>query len=225
MALLPLVDNVVASRLVLYIFLFGSLLLAVFADSFPSAVATRTLPRVGSFNSLPRVGRGSGWGPVLARIAIAALIVVTLLPRFPFPTSPVSVPAFFASGAQAIHDGDVALVVPYAHDFESRAMLWQLRSGMRFRMPEGYANRPGPSLDPATTSLGAVLIDLQDGRPAPAVSANFRATALAELQRWHVRAVVVGPMDGQERVLAFLTDLIGAPPTQDGGVDLWMLPT
>jgi hypothetical protein len=228
LAVVPLVDNVVASRLVLYVFLFGSLFLAVFADSFislPRVGGFISLPRVGGFVSLPRLRGRVGWGPVLVRIAIAALIMVTLLPRFPFPTSPISVPPFFASGAPAIHEGDVALVVPYAHDFESRAMLWQLRSGMRFRMPEGYANRPGPSLDPATTSLGAALIDLQDGRPAPPVSANFRAGALAELQRWHVRAVVVGPMDAQDRVLAFLTDLIGAPPTQDGGVYLWALPS
>jgi hypothetical protein len=217
LAVVPLMDNVVASRLVLYVFLFSSLLLAVFADSFIS------LPRVGGVVSLPRLRGTEGWGPALAAITFAALIVATLLPRFPFATSPVSVPAFFASGSPAIHDGDVALVVPYAHDFESRAMLWQLRSGMRLRMPEGYANRPGPSLDPATTSLGAALIDLQDGRPAPPISATFRAGARAELQRWHVRAVVVGPMAGQDRVLAFLTDLIGAPPTPDGGVYLWAL--
>jgi hypothetical protein len=134
------------------------------------------------------------------------------------------VPTFFSAGAVSTLPSDsVALVVPYAHEFESRAMLWQLSAGLRFKMPEGYANRPGPALDPAPTMLGHDLMAMQQGAPMPEVSAAYRAAALAELRRWQVRAVVLGPMAGEDRVLAFLSAIMGTPPTQDGGVYVWRL--
>jgi hypothetical protein len=64
---------------------------------------------------------------------------------------------------------------------------------------------------------------MQQGAPAPEVTAAYRATALAELRRWQVQTVVLGPMPGEDRVLAFLTAIIGTPPKKDGGVYLWRL--
>jgi hypothetical protein len=202
LATVPVLNNVVASRLMLYVFLFGGLLLSVFADRWNFASRRRTL----------------------AAAAIATLALVTLLPRLPFETSASGVPAFFSfAGASSISTDSVALVVPYAHDFESRAMLWQVSAGLRFKMPEGYANRPGPALDPSPTTLGLDLMAMQQGMPAPAVSADYRATSLAELRRWQVQTVILGPMAGEDRVLAFLTAVIGTPPAQEGGVYLWRL--
>jgi hypothetical protein len=156
--------------------------------------------------------------------AIAALALLTLLPRLPFASSPTNVPAFFSAGAGlSLPTGSVALVVPYAHEFESRAMLWQLSADLRFKMPEGYANRPGPALNPAPTVLGQDLIAMQQGAPTPDVSTAYRAAVLAELRRWQVQAVVLGPMAGEDRMLAFLTAVMGTPPTHDGGVYLWRL--
>jgi hypothetical protein len=202
LAAAPLLDNIVPSRLMLYVFLFAGLLLSVLADRWAWSSARRTIA----------VG------------AITAVTVLSLLPRIPFATSPFTVPAFFTAGAVlALPPDSVALVVPYAHDFESRAMLWQLSADLRFKMPEGYANRPGPALDPPQTMLGNALMAMQQGAPAPEVSASYRAMALAELRHWQVQTLVVGPMDEQDRVLGFLTAIIGTPPTQDGGVYLWRL--
>ena len=102
-------------------------------------------------------------------------------------------------------------------------MLWQVSADLRFKMPEGYANRPGPALDPAPTILGHDLMAMQQGAPAPEVSASYRAAALAELRGWQVKAVVLGPMPDEDRVLEFLTAVMGTTPTQDGGVYLWSL--
>jgi hypothetical protein len=202
LAAAPLLDNIVPSRLMLYVFLFAGLLLSVLVDRWAWSSPRR----------------------MIMAGAIAAVIVLSLLPRIPFATSPFTVPAFFTAGAvSTVPPDSVALVVPYAHDFESRAMLWQLSAGMRFKMPEGYANRPGPALDPPQTMLGNALMAMQQGAPAPEVSAAYRARALAELRHWQVQAVVVGPMDGQDRVLGFLTAIIGRPPIQDGGAYLWRL--
>jgi hypothetical protein len=202
LATVPLLHNVVPSRLMLYVFLFAGLLLAVLVDRWNFASRRRTM----------------------AAGAVAVLALLTLLPRIPFVTSPTNVPAYFSAGAVSTLPTDsVALVVPYAHQFESRAMLWQLSADLRFKMPEGYANRPGPALDPAPTMLGHDLMAMQQGVPAPQVSTAYRVAALADLRRWQVQVVVLGPMAGEDRVLEFLTAIMGAPPTQDGGVYLWRL--
>ena len=202
LATVPLLHNVVPSRLMLYVFLFAGLLLAVLVDRWDFTPTWRTM----------------------AAGAVALLALLTLLPRIPFATSPANVPAFFSTGAvSTLPTGSVALVVPYAHEFESRAMLWQLSADLRFKMPEGYANRPGPALDPAPTMLGRDLMAMQQGAPAPEVSPAYRAAALGELRRWQVQAVVLGPMAGENRMLEFLTAIIGTAPTPDGGVYLWSL--
>ena len=202
LATVPLLRNVVPSRLMLYVFLFAGLLLSVLIDRWHSASPRRTM----------------------AGGAIAVLALLTLMPRIPFATSPANVPSFFAGRAvSSLPTDSVALVIPYAHEFESRAMLWQLGADLRFKMPEGYANRPGPALDPAPTMLGHDLMAMQQGAQAPEVTAAYRAAALAELRRWQVQTVVLGPMAGEERMLAFLTAIMGTPPTQDGGVYLWRL--
>jgi hypothetical protein len=202
LAIVPLLHNVVPSRLMLYVFLFAGLLLSVLLDRWDFASRRQTI----------------------AAGSVAVIALLTLLPRIPFATSPANVPAFFATGAvSTLPAGSVALVVPYAHEFESRAMLWQLSADLRFKLPEGYANRPGPALDPAPTILGHDLMAMQQGAPAPEVSAAYRAAALSELRGLQVQTVMLGPMAGEDRMLEFFTALMGTPPTQDGGVYLWRL--
>jgi hypothetical protein len=202
LAAVPLLHNVVPSRLMLYVFLFAGLLLSVLVDRWDFASPRRTM----------------------AAGAIAGVALLTLLPRIPFATSPAHVPTFFSGAAvSTLPTNSVALVIPYAHEFESRAMLWQLSADLRFKMPEGYANRPGPALDPAPSMLGHDLMAMQQGAPAPEVSTLYRAAALAELRRWQVQTVVLGPMAEEDRMLAFLTAIMETPPMQDGGVYLWRL--
>jgi hypothetical protein len=55
------------------------------------------------------------------------------------------------------------------------------------------------------------------------VTTAYRAAALAELRRWQVQTLLLGPMAGEDRMLDFLTAVMGTPPTQAGGVYLWRL--
>jgi hypothetical protein len=156
-----------------------------------------------------------------------AFTAVTLLPRLPFPSSTVPVPAFFSgSGVASLPEGSVALVAPFAHDGPSDAtMLWQAEAQMRFRMPEGYfiGVRPnGVRADgPRPSATGNAMIDIQRGRGAPAMTPELRRRLLEELAGWRVRTVLVGPMPHREGMIRFVSSLLNGPPRQMGGVLIW----
>jgi hypothetical protein len=232
LTLLPVLNQALPDRLMLYAFLFAGLLFALFVDALrpfsPPLGASRlealskiSLPRAGGLRNFPpplgegRVGALAGW-------VTAALVIVSLIPRLPYPVAPVTVPAFFASSAaERIPEGSVALVAPYSRQWRAEAMVWQAASGMRFRMPEGDAIVPGPSLSPPSSALGSLLVKLEEGATAGPTPEAMRATLLADLRHWDVRTVIVGPMDGREAVAAMFTWLLGRPSETVGGVDVW----
>lgn len=165
-----------------------------------------------------------------AALGLTALTAVTLLPALPFPSTAAPVPRFFQGGGVAsLPEGSVALVAPFSHDGTSDdPMLWQAVAGMRFRMPEGYFVRHGGGRwrddgpPPSTTST--VMIGIRDGGPPPAVTAGLRRRVMAELSGWRVQSVIIGPMERQAAMRAFVTQLLERPPQSVGGVLLWRLP-
>ena len=200
---LPVLDNLLPGRLMLYAFLAAAVLLAV---------AVRDLQHTRS--------RGLA-------AALLAATAVTLLPRMPFPAAPVSTPGFFTGTAvQRIGEGDVVLVAPFSRRaVPTEAMVWQALSGMRFRMPEGYYQGPGPGgtriYGPPPSATSALMEQIwSQGTVAPLDSA-LRGRIAAELRAWGVRDVVVGPMAHEEVMAAVITELLGRPPSWWGPVALW----
>lgn len=197
---LPLLQNLLPARLMLYAFLGVGL---VVAD-----LASHAL----------RAGRRQ------AAIAVAALAValLPLVPRWPYPATDARPPAFFtAAGAVArVPAGGVVLVTPFSNHLSSVAMYWQAAAGYRFRMPEGEVFIPGPSLSPPPSRLQAALTALDRGEPLPA-SARDRAQVLRELSALHVQTVVAGPSYGHDRIVRYLTSVLGRGPVRSGGVDVW----
>ena len=222
LTLLPVLNQALPDRLMLYAFLFAGLLFALFVD------ALRITPHFGEgrLEALSKVSLPRSWGRVgvgaLTSWALVALVIVSLIPRLPYPVAPVTVPVFFAStAAERIPEGSVALIAPYSRQWRAEAMVWQAASGMRFRMPEGDAIVPGPSLSPPASALGSLLVKLEEGvAPGPPPEA-MRPTLMADLRHWDVRTVIVGPMDGREAVAAMFTWLLGRPAETVGGVDVW----
>jgi hypothetical protein len=192
---LPLLESAVPARLMLFAYLAVALILA-------DLVATarhRTLA-----------------------VAAVALALVPLVPRWPYPSTPAQVPAFFQPGGDAarLTTDDVVLIVPYADHLSSVAMLWQASAGYRFRMPEGEAFVPGPSLGPPPSRMRVTFEALEGGLPVPDSAAD-RAEMLRELAALGVDTVVVGPHPHHDRMVAYLTSLLGRPPARTGGVDVW----
>lgn len=191
---LPVLNNALPSRLMLHFFLLVGLLVAVWLDDMRAWQSSR---------------RRLGW------LALAASLIL-VLPALPYPSTPVVVPAFFAGGAAfRIPAGSVALVIPYSTRNDARAMVWQVNAGMRFRMPEGYAQSNPP---PSATQVRTLLV--AEGLAGTLTDAT-RQQILSELKSWHVQTVVVGPMANEQQEVDLFTSLFGQAPEAVDGVYVW----
>ena len=203
----PLVQNMVPSRLAVFTALFAGLLLAAALD-----------------------GLWSGGGWALRGLAVLTVLVVlaALAPPEPFRARPVvATPPFFSGGAvRALPRDGVALVVPFPRRGRTNvAMVWQAQAGMWFKMPGGYFVGPDPGggtrhdAPPTTTSV--VLNRIQRGRRPPELTPALRRKISRDFASWRVASVVLGPMDNREAMRGFLSDLLGRPPASTGGVAVW----
>jgi hypothetical protein len=204
---LPLVQNMVPSRLAVFTALFAGLLLAAAVDG------------------LWRLG-GWLWRPLA--VLTAAVALAPLVPPEPFRAPPVlATPAYFSGGAvRALPRDGVALVVPFPRaGRRNEAMVWQAEAGMWFKMPGGYFVGPDPGggtrhdAPPTTTSV--ILNRIQRGRRPPELTPELRRQIAVDFATWRVASVVLGPMDNREAMAGFLTDLLGRAPATDGGVAVW----
>jgi hypothetical protein len=204
----PVFRDMLPNRLMLYVFLLAGLLLAVFADAM--LAGARASPR--------RAALG---------VAAVVLALLPLTPRFPAPSTPLELPAFFTSrSVDRIPPGSVVLVAPFAHYPQTVApMLWQALSGMRYRMPEGYfvsadalgRAQFGPTMTPVSDAMEAIQAGLEPTPLTPAMRARLDDT----LRGWGAHTVLVGPMAERPRMVRFFTALLGRPPALDGGMAVW----
>jgi hypothetical protein len=199
-ALAPVLDNLLPARLMLFAFLAVALIVAITLDNV----------------------MGRGRTPIMRIIGagVVGLALLPLFPRAPFPSAAVPLPAYFISDAVGhIPENSVVLVAPFARAGHGTAMFWQAEAGMRFRMPEGYVFVPHRAnlADPPASATLDVLTALELGRQ-PSMVPSLRGALVADLDRWRVTAVVVGPMQYRDRVVALYTGLLGATPTDEGGV-------
>jgi len=201
---IPLVHEILPVRLTLVVFLLVGLLVAVFVDT------TLATP---------------GWRPRLGGAIAVGLSVMALCPAVPLLTSPVATPGFFSqpSALHALPEGSVILVAPFAVVGSADAMYWQAEAAMWFRMPEGEAFVPSPyPLYPPPSVTEFALVRLADGSaPMVAVDASVAREIRADLRRWNVEAVVVGPMPHRDQAVALLSAVLGRAPSAGDGVDVW----
>lgn len=199
---LPVLNNMLPSRLMLHFFLLAGLLIAVWLDD------------MRAWQPRPRA---LGW------LALAASMVL-LLPVLPYPSTPVVVPAFFEGAAAAgIPLGSVALVIPYATRNDARAMVWQAETGMRFRMPEAYALNPQPLgalSSPPPSAIQTQTILVASGHAEP-LTDTTRQQILSEIKSWQVQTVIVGPMKNEQPEVDFFTSVFGQAPQSVDGVYVW----
>jgi hypothetical protein len=207
---LPLLASAVPNRLMLLCWLFLGLLLAIFVDW----ALSKRLP-----------------GRLVAVLGVGA-VIATLLPSGPIETTPAGVPPFFTSTAvERIPEDSTVLIAPIPGTNHSEAMLWQAEAGMRFRIAGSYAVRPRSETDPSpvfshSSTINSLVGVVSAGRRQPTIDKpSLRLRLVEDLRRWEVRTVVLGPLGDREpnrqAVAELLTALLGRPPEQVGGVQVW----
>ena len=155
--------------------------------------------------------------------AVAALVLVPLLPRVPLPTSVVTLPRFFSSAPEVarIPADSTVLTAPFpSPDIVAvSALVWQAQSGMRYKIVGGYWIGPEPAhtvtplLDRVLTDLGASGVN--DTTPAmlPVLRTELRAA--------RIRTVVVTPGPYVEREAALFVRLLNRDPVPDLDALVW----
>ena len=153
-------------------------------------------------------------------VVVAGLLAI--VPPIPYPTQHAEAPAFFkpGGGVERITPGSVVLITPVSSHVSTDAMYWQTVANYRFKMPEGDAFTPGPYLGPHPSFMQETM-DLLDGGGSTSITPRLRDMFAADLQSHHITAIVAGPSPGQAAIVAFLTELEGQAPADDGGVKVW----
>ncbi len=201
---LPILDSVVPARLALVTVAVVGVLLALGAERAASA-------------GLPR----------RSAVALLAAYAVALLPAVPTPLETLRrhpAPAVLSSGVldAYVGAGHGIMFVPPARYAVPEPMGWLAEGGLRYRMAGGYFLGPGGVGGRGIPAAPARFFDTwlyevrRTGR-VPPITAEQRAQAVADLRRWRVDALVLGPTKRPGRLRAAVTRLLGVTPQYTGG--------
>jgi hypothetical protein len=194
---IPLLQDVLANRLMVFVYLALAVILAAALDRL-----WRTRLRL-------------VWTP-----AVAVLALVPLIPA-PIPAIPVSTPAYFTSSAVSeIPVGTVVLAVPCPGPYDVDGILWQMAAGMRFKLVGGYFLGSTAGGEQYLQQEATLLAGTS---PPRLPDATHRALFFSELAASGVGAIVMGPVPQQARAVTVLSGMVGFAPHVTDGVAVWLL--
>jgi hypothetical protein len=151
-----------------------------------------------------------------AKWTLVPAAILFLLPnwRGAFFNSPVDLPPFFEDGLyrEYLAPGENTIVIPYGD--RGHSMLWQVETGMYFRMAGGYVTvRPPEAFQP-----WPILSTLYSSQADPNAEDDLKAFVGAHGVR-HI--IVVGTSGGLDPLFR----LLDPHPVQVGEVTLYRVPT
>ena len=197
---LPLLENLVPARFMLYTYLMAAIVVAMVLDQ-----------------------RGDG-RPLWRRGATyaTAVALLPLVPALPYPHWAWTSPAYFTSNAvQQLPPGGPVLVTPY---YGVDMMTWQATAGFRFRLANGSAFTPGPTYGPGITRLGGALETIKNNPSASLSEADVDNVAADIRSGPPLTAIIVGPGPGHDREVAFFVSMLHRAPEVSGDVAVWRDP-
>jgi hypothetical protein len=203
---LPVLHNLSAVRLSLYVVLCASVVLAVGLDRL----------------------HAQGWfgRHRLPALVLVATCVLPLVPAGIYQYVDARTPSYFTSGAvDRIPDGAVAFTYPVPRFPNSAPMDWQTLAHFRYRSLGGYVITPRDNgegtFKGGLTAWELVVSQAADGR-ALIVPPQVRRQILAEMTQLKIGAVLVVDRPGGASVAAFVEQLLGRPADERvGGVTAW----
>ena len=219
---LALTRNVTASRFEFLVALFAALLLGVGIDRMRSQ-------GVGTLVAAGRTGATVG-------MVGAVVVLVPLIPSWPYASASTGVPRFFSGPAStSIPVGSVVLTfpMPEVHRHHNQAMLWQVLDHVRYRLAGSYGHTPlanGEDDLDVHPSATASLFDQCYLRGTtdpliPAVLAGVRG----DLARWDVGTVVISHASpapgGFSCAIHVMSAALTAHPVITDDVAVFSLPT
>jgi hypothetical protein len=206
---LPVLKNVLPVRFSLYVALCGAVILGV---------------------ALERLHSARRWRSRAASLAVPGILAVAVLaplvPAWPYQMQPTGVPNYFTSKAvDAIAPGSVVLVYPFPDANFANPENWQASTFLRFKIPGGRfivpEPRTGASSSGRSSFTDTVLTELAAGTP-PERTPRLRAQLDSQLRSWNVRSIVAIPAGVDfAQAQAFLTWMLGRPPTRSAGALTW----
>jgi hypothetical protein len=165
--------------------------------------------------------------------------LVVLAPVVPYFTNPLPTVGAFAAGKVCpARPGATIFLLPSS---ELYSLLWQAQAGFCFSIPTYYGFHgvyEGPTLyglhngphDQPTLALDQASWAATLGEQLPDLSPALRARAARELRELKLSEVVLGPTpppdnpSAHARLEAWVTELLGSPPRQYGGLLIWSHP-
>ncbi len=232
---LPLVEQLLPSRIALFTVVFAGIIAALGIDELHRAA--RSHHREYLFGDRSGPTTAARFARRATVVLVAAVGLLTLVPRWPNRTVAIGTPSYFLSGdVDRIPPGTVALTYPYASPLHADPMVWQAATGLRFSLIGGYAFVPNargvPTLFPSIlqpTAVQKFLINEQGGVPfydsTPGVDDATLVAGVREfIHRYGVGVVLVdrtAPNAG--RVARVFSDALGRKPVIQGGVEAWYL--
>ncbi len=208
LAHLPLLDSAIASRFVVFFWLFAALLLVAIVDAVYAHIDGGDRP-------------GDRVRATLASILLAGCALVPLIPAWPYGSGPADVPPWFTTSARTIPVGTTVVVYPFASSVNASGMLWQAMADLTFRMPGGYAVFPtaeGTATFVSSPSLVRMVLSECGGGAEPQLSSSIIRT---EVRSWNASLVaVVDSAPGAACATRLFKSAFGSPRRM-GGVRLW----
>jgi hypothetical protein len=218
---IPLLDDVIEQRFMVFGFLAAAIMLAVIIDHV--------------HDGLGRVRSGS-WASSLVALGVAAVALVPIALTFdsalPFTMEAVTLPRWYTEVAPTLPPGRVLLSYPAPFSGIQVAMAWQSVDAMHYSQaggggPQGVRARAG-SAAPGFAVLTRLAFGIGQSPPTgtPAQLAAVRH-AIAE---WRVDTVVIAPQPGAPFLLegrdptyaaALMTAALGRLPRIQAGAWVW----
>ena len=167
---------------------------------------------------------------MVAVVGLAA--VVPLVPNLPLPTAPVHTPGYFTGKQVAeLPAGALALTLPFDKAPQNDPMMWQVASGMRFRILGGDAFVPKPNgqstwhwRPSGPKVLAAILKSSRySNAPLPPMGDNAVSAVRQLISSYPISVVLVDRTTADGRALAVLVArALQTPPLRRGRMDVWL---
>jgi hypothetical protein len=234
---LPLLRNLEPARMTVFMWLGAVTVLAVGLDRLRAADWRWRSSPVADRRRHVRSASGATWPRALLSCTAVLVALAPVMPRLPIASKRLVTPPFFLSSRsfRLVPTGALVLTFPYNLAPYDAPMIWQVASGMRYRILGGEATVPGPKgvalsheRPQAPAPLAMLLVSAWRNREGewdlhPPDGPELVPMLRSYLRREGVDDVLVIQKALHSILVArIVTEALGSSPLVVGRVDVWL---